>query len=122
MSKKPNKSRKEMYDMPMHKAAKQVAGHLDEKLQKELGKRSITLRKGDTVKVMRGSFEGKEGKITSVERGARKIFIEKLIIKKRNGKDIQVKIDASNVLVIDIDRTDRKRLAKKEVAKESEKK
>jgi large subunit ribosomal protein L24 len=121
MSKKPNKSRKEMYDMPMHKAAKQVAAHLDEKLQKELGRRSITLRKGDTVKVLRGSFNGKEGKITSVDRGARKIFIEKLIIKKSNGKEIPVKVDASNVLVIDIDRTDRKRTAKKEKSKESEK-
>jgi len=121
MSKKPNKSRKEMYNMPMHKAAKQVAGHLDEKLQKELGKRSITLRKGDTVKVLRGSFNGKEGKITAVERKARKILIEKLIIKKSNGKEIPVKVDASNVLVIDIDRTDRKRIAKKNKAKESEK-
>jgi large subunit ribosomal protein L24 len=118
MSTKPNVARKAFYNMPMHKASKQVAGHLNEKLQKELGKRAITLRKGDTVKVLRGQFKGKEGKITGVNRKARKLLIEKLTIKKSNGEELQVKIDASNVLVLDIDRTDRKRTAK---AKESEK-
>jgi large subunit ribosomal protein L24 len=113
MSKKPSKERKALYNMPMHKAAKQVAAHLDEKLAKEFGKRSLTVRKGDTVKVMRGSFAGKEGKIKSVDRGARKIFIEKIVAKKSNGEERQVPIDASNVMLIDIERTDRKRIQNK---------
>ena len=118
-SKKPNKSRKEMYNMPMHKKAKEVASHLDEKLQKEFKKRSITVRKNDVVKIMRGSFKGKEGKITSVDRGANKLYIEKIVSRKSNGEERQVPIDASKVLLIDIDRTDRKRVSKQ--GKESEK-
>lgn len=113
MSKKPSKSRKALYTMPMHKKAKEVASHLDEKLSKELGKRSITIRKNDVVKIMRGFFAGKEGKITSVDRGANKVYIEKMVKRKSNGEERQVPIDASKLLVIDIDRTDRKRTAKK---------
>jgi len=120
MSKKPSKMRKALYEMPMHKKAKEVAAHLNEKLQKEFGKRSITIRKGDIVKILRGSFKGKEGKITSVDRKEGKIFVEKVITKKSNGEERQVPIDASKVLVIDIERTDRKRVAKK--GKESEQK
>ena len=118
MSKKPSKERKHQYNMPMHMAAKAVAGHLDEKLAKELGKRSIGVRKGDTVKIMRGEFAKREGKITEVNRKSRKIFIEKMVKKKSNGQERQVPIDASNILVIDLDKTDRKRIAmKKEVKK-----
>ncbi len=118
MSKKPSKSRKQMYNMPMHKVAKAMAAHLSEKLAKELGKRSISLRKNDVVKIMRGEFAGKEGKIKSVERKSRKVFIEKIVKKKSNGAERDVPIDSSNVLIVDIDRTDRKRFASKKEAKE----
>jgi len=120
MSKKPSKTRKALYEMPKHKKAKEVASHLSEKLAEEFGKRSITIRKNDIVKIMRGKFSGKEGKITSVDRKRNKIYVEKIGAKKSNGEERQVPIDASKVMVIDIDRTDRKRVAKK--GKESEKK
>ena len=113
MSKKPSKERKALYEMPMHKASKQVASHLNENLQKEFGKRSMTVRKGDTVKIMRGQFKGKEGKISKVDRKSRKIFIEKVVLKKSNGEERQVPIDASKVLLTDIERNDRKRIANK---------
>jgi large subunit ribosomal protein L24 len=119
MSKKPGKERKAQFELQMHIAAKQVASPLDEKLQKELGVKSMPVRKGDVVKIVRGSNKGKEGKIIEVDRKARKIFVEKIIRKKSNGEEIQVPIDASKVIVIDVDRADRKRFAKK---KESEKK
>ena len=124
MSKKPNKSRKAFYTMPKHKAVKAIASHLDEKLSKEFGKRSISVRKGDTVKVMRGTDKGKEGKITAVDTTKGRIFIEKLTLIKSNGKEKLIPIQPSNVLVIDLDRTDRKRFknAVKVAVKTAEKK
>jgi len=59
---------------------------------------------------MRGAFASKEGKVSSVDRKTRKIFVEKVVLKKSNGEERQVPIDASNVMIIDIDRTDRKRI------------
>jgi len=120
MSKKPNKSRKAFYTMPKHKAVKAIASHLDKKFKAELGKRSISVRKGDTVRILRGTNKGKEGKITSVETTKGRIFVEKVMLVKSNGKEKQVPIQPSNVLVIDLDRTDRKRF--KHVVKAAEKK
>ena len=113
MSKKPSKERKALYEMPMHSASKQVAAHLDEKLQKEFCSRSLTVRKGDTVKIMRGAFKKREGKITLVDRKSRKIYVEKVTTKKSSGEERQVPIDASKVLLIEIERSDKKRTAAK---------
>ncbi len=120
MSKKPRKSRKEAREMPMHRKAKTIAGHLNEKLRKEIGKRALPLRKGDVVKIIRGAFKGKEGKINRVDRKNKKIFIEKIMKKKSDGTEFEVAIDASKIIVTEIDKSDRKRL--KQIKKKSDKK
>ena len=99
--------------MDMHTRSKTIAGHLNEKLRKELGTRSISLRKGDVVEIVRGSFKGKEGKITKVERGIGKIFIEKVIRKKSDGTEFEVAIDPSKIVVVGIEKGDKKRLKNK---------
>jgi large subunit ribosomal protein L24 len=114
---KPNKSRKRVYTAPKHIKSKSIAGHLSETLRKELGKRSIPLRKGDTVKITRGNFEGKEGKIIRINREIKKIFVEKVIRKKSDGTEFEVAIDPSKIIVRDIDKSDKKRLKKKSVKK-----
>ncbi len=120
-SKKPSKSRKQQYNMPMHKKAKAIAGHLNEKLRKELNKRSVPLRKNDTVKILRGNYKGKTGKITKVDRSKMKIFIEKITRKKSDGTEYNVAIDPSKIIVIEIDKSDKKRF-KNSKLKKAEKK
>ena len=48
--------------------------------------RAIPVRKGDTVKVVRGTCKGREGKIITVYRKKWAIHIEKLTREKTNGK------------------------------------
>ncbi|MFA5764323.1 MAG: 50S ribosomal protein L24 [archaeon] len=114
---KPNKSRKRAFTAPKHIKSKSIAGHLSETLRKELNKRSIPLRKGDTVKIIRGNFKDKEGKILRVDRESKKIFVEKIIRKKSDGTEFEVAIDPSKVIVRDIDKSDKKRIKKKSVKK-----
>ena len=87
------------------------------RLRKETGKRSLPVRKNDTVKITRGSFKGKTGKITKVNRIGMKVFIEKVIRKKSDGTEYNVPIDPSNITIIEIDRSDRKRLKNKKEGK-----
>ena len=94
-----------------------LAGHLSRDLRKKLGLRSMPLRKGDTVKIMRGKNRGREGKITGVNYKRGIVFIEKIIRKKSDGTEIQFGIPASKVLVIDME-IDEKRLRKKAKAVE----
>jgi large subunit ribosomal protein L24 len=107
---KPNKSRKKDAEKGLHQVGKSIAGHLNEKLKKELGKRSLALRKKDTVKILRGEFKGKSGQITKIDRKDRRIEIEKVIRKKSDGTEYNVKIDPSNVVVIAIENNDKRRL------------
>jgi large subunit ribosomal protein L24 len=106
----PQKSRKQAYTAPMHTKSKSIAAHLSERLRKELGTRSVSLRKGDTVKVMTGFFKNKEGKITKVDRNTKKVYIEKIIKKKSDGTEFEVAIDPSNLMIRDLEKSDKKRL------------
>ncbi|MBT4191755.1 MAG: 50S ribosomal protein L24 [Candidatus Diapherotrites archaeon] len=114
---KPNKSRKAAFTMPVHKKNKAIAGHLNEKLQKEIGRRSLPLRKNDTVKIVRGSFKAKTGKIIRIDRVKMKVFVEKVIRKKSDGTEFEVPIEPSNLIILEIDRSDRKRLKRQKEGK-----
>ncbi len=57
----------------------------------------MPLRKDDEVKVVRGQFKGKEGKIVQVYRKKYVIHVERCTRDKSNGQTIHVGINASNV-------------------------
>ncbi|MDO8537248.1 MAG: 50S ribosomal protein L24 [archaeon] len=101
-SKRPNKQRKYLHSMALHERKKKVKGHLSKELRKELKKRSIGLRKGDEVKIMRGSNKGFKGKIARVDRTHAKVFIEKLSRKKADGTEILMGVTAAKLMVLSI--------------------
>lgn len=120
-SRQPRKQRKYRYNAPLHIRQKLVSAHLSKKLREELGIRSLPVRKGDKVKIMRGSFKGKEGTVTKVDLKKLKIYIDAAKRKKVSGREVQVPIDPSNVMIIEVNKEDRKRL-KKVKRKKGEKK
>ena len=127
---KSRKQRKELFNAPSHKKRKWIASHLEENLLLKYDKRSISVVKGDTVKVMRGSFKGHEDKVAHVNVKKRCVEIEGLTMTKADGKKIAKPIHASNLLVTKLNLTDkwrRKKLerglseeTKKEIEKEGE--
>lgn len=90
-----------------------LACHLSKELKKKSGKRSASIRKGDTVKVMRGKYKKKEAKVTGVDYKKGKVFLEKITRKKSDGTEIQIGIQASNLMIVDLDLGDSKRFGKK---------
>lgn len=58
---------------------------------------AIPIRKDDEVRVLRGSFKGKEGKVTAVYRRKYVIHVERCTKDKANGQSIPIGINASNV-------------------------
>jgi large subunit ribosomal protein L24 len=127
---RPGKQRKELFNAPLHKKRKRIASHLEENLLLKYDRRSIPVVKGDTVKVMRGSFKGHEDKIAHVNIKKRYVEIEGLTTTKADGKKIARPLHASNLLITKLNLTDkwrRKKLekglseeAKKEIEKEAE--
>jgi ribosomal protein uL24 len=59
--------------------------HVNKELKTKYEIRSVPVRKGDTVKVMRGIFKGREGKVATVYRKKWAIHVEKITKEKTNG-------------------------------------
>jgi len=108
-SKQPRKQRKYAANAPLHLRKKFVSANLSKDLRKKQGKRNIPLRKGDIIKIMRGKFKGKQGKITEIKVKTQKIFIEGIQIKKKDGSKTNVPIKPSNLQIIELNLDDRKR-------------
>ncbi|MEM2174567.1 MAG: 50S ribosomal protein L24 [Candidatus Micrarchaeia archaeon] len=99
---RPRTQRKKRFSAPLHIRGKFVHSHLSKDLQKKIKKRSIRVRKGDKVKIVRGDFRGKEGKVVNVSLKKCKIFVEGVTRKKARGQEVLVPIDPSNVIIVEL--------------------
>jgi large subunit ribosomal protein L26e len=62
--------------------------------------RSIPIRKDDEVLVTRGSYKGREGRITSVYRKKWVVHVERVTKEKVNGASVLVGISPSNLSIV----------------------
>lgn len=121
-SKQPRKQRRSVYNAPLHRRRKMIASHLSSKYLEDAKRyypRSAVLRKGDTVRVVRGSFAGHIGKVESVDTRAMRIAVDGATISKADGTQIASKIHPSNVIITRLDLSDPERKKKfEELSKE----
>lgn len=118
LTSKPSKVRKKLFAAPLHKRRKLCSAHLAEELMLKYNLRSLQVRKGDTVKVMRGTFKGKVSKVAGVDTRARKITLEGVTQAKADKTQVPLPIDPSNVLITKLDLSDPWRSKKLEARKE----
>ena len=109
-SKQPRKQRKYRANAPLHIRHKFVSAHLSKELREKYKTRSLPVRKGDTVEIMRGRFKGLEGKVTKVDLRSVKVYIDGIKTKKVDGSEVMVPIDPSNLLIKELNLDDRLRL------------
>jgi large subunit ribosomal protein L24 len=83
---------------------------LDKILRKKYGVRNIEVRKGDEVKVMRGKFAKKQGKVGKVDVKYTRIQIDGLQRAKKGGEKVETWFHPSNVKIIVLDENDKKRM------------
>ncbi|MBI2138521.1 50S ribosomal protein L24 [Candidatus Woesearchaeota archaeon] len=108
-SKKRRKQRKFRYNAPLHIRKKFVASHLSRELRKKYAARSIGLRKGDKVKVMRGKFRDHQGEVMDISLAKGKVQVAGVEMTKKEGSKVPVLIDPSNLLIIEMVLEDKKR-------------
>jgi len=63
------KQRKYQAHAPLHIKQRFASAHLSDELKKKYGCRSLQIRKGDIVKIMRGEGEVARAKIKSIRKG-----------------------------------------------------
>ena len=110
MSKQPRKQRKALYNAPAHARGKHLSATLSKDLREEIGKRSLPVRSGDKVRVLRGDFKGHEGEVLEVDYGSYKVTIEEVTLSKPDGTAVFLPVDPSNLMIIDADTKDDRRI------------
>jgi len=119
--KNPRKQRKRLFNAPAHIRRKLMSAPLSAELASSRGTKSMPVRKGDTVRILRGDNKGFEGKVSRVDRKAFRIYVEGLTREKVDGTNIFLPIHPSKVQIRNLNLDDKWRkdvlARKKETAK-----
>lgn len=104
------KQRKYVHNAPLHVRNKLLNARLSKDLRAKYRCRSITVRTGDEVLVMRGSSAKKKAKISSIDYKRGRIILEGITRAKKDGSKTPVFFRASVLSLISIGTDDKKRL------------
>jgi large subunit ribosomal protein L24 len=115
---KPRYQRRFRFNAPMHSRQHFLHAHIDKALRNrlKLTRRTVQISRGDTVKIMSGSKKGTSGKVIAVDLRSGRIQLDSLSRKSMRGKELKLRIYASNVYITDLNLSDRYRAAKLKVA------
>ena len=108
-SKQPRKQRKYVAQADIATKHSFMSAHLSKDLRTKYNRRAFTLRKGDTVKVMRGEFTGKTGKVADINLTKLRLTIEGIQDQKKDGTKINAIFVPSNLLITELNMEDKKR-------------
>jgi large subunit ribosomal protein L24 len=106
MTRQPRKQRTRQRRAPLHEKQDQVRAHLSEDLRDEYGQRSVRVNVGDTVEVQRGDYSGETGEVITVDLKQTVIHVEEVTQEKADGEEVPRPVDASNLLVTDLNLED----------------
>lgn len=102
----PRKNRKTQANLDPRSRRKQISSHLAEDLLVKYNTRAVTLRKGDTVKVMRGDFAGTVGKILEIDARRTRVTVEGVTVTKADHTQKPRWVHPSNLQIKKLDLAD----------------
>ncbi len=118
---KSDTERKIYYTEKLHKRKNRLHVHLSKDLRAKGKKRALLVRKGDSVRIMRGPQQGKEAKVADVNVVRRVVFLEGIVAKTARGKEVLIPIQPSNLLLIGLEATkERKKIFSDDAFKKKE--
>ncbi len=109
--KNPRKQRKFLHNAPAHLRHKLMAAPLSKELVASKGAKTLPVRKGDTIRIMRGDHVGFEGKVSRIDLKRYRIFVEGLTREKVDGTNIFVAVHPSKVMIKGLNLDDKWRKA-----------
>src|SRR4030067_2893252 len=88
-----------LFTAPAHLRHKIMSARLSPELVKSRGAKTLPVRKGDTIRIMRGDHAGFEGKIQRVDLSEYRVYVEGLTREKVDGTAIFVSVHPSKVMI-----------------------
>ena len=95
----PRKQRKFRANAPLHIKGSFLSAKLSKELQEKRKTRSVRVRTGDKVKVLRGQFKGKTGTVDRVDINKERIYVSGVETVKKEGGKVPYPLHASNVMI-----------------------
>jgi len=110
-SKQPRKQRKFIHNAPLHVRRRFLSANIAPTLRERFGRRSIPVRKGDEVKIMRGDMRGKTGVVEKVDMSSGRVYLEGIKNTKVDGSSVPRPLVPSNLMIIRMKAEDKMRQA-----------
>jgi len=107
----PKKVRASILERGFLSLKRTLRAKLSDALREKYKRRSLAVRKGDTVKILRGDFRNIEGKVTAVYPKEGRIAVEGVTREKVKGGTVQLTIHASKVMLTNLNLDDKRRRA-----------
>nr|GAT53280.1 60S ribosomal protein [Mycena chlorophos] len=96
------KSRKAHFSAPSSVRRKIMSSPLSKELRGKHNVRSLPIRKDDEVRIVRGKYKGRDGKVTQVYRKKWVIHVDRVQRDKSNGSTAPIGVHPSNVVITTI--------------------
>jgi len=108
---KPDTERKRFYTAANHQKTRRMHVHISKELRGKLRRkrRSLLVRKGDRVRLMRGLGKGTSAKVARVSHNKMKVYAEGVTVRTAKGREIMRALQPSNLLLIELEQTKERR-------------
>ncbi|CAJ1348956.1 unnamed protein product [Effrenium voratum] len=97
VSSKRRKNRKTHFTAPSHLRRKIMSSPLSKDLRNKYNVRAVPIRRDDEVRIVRGHYHDREGKVVQVYRKKFCIHVERVTRDKTNGQTVPIPIHPSKV-------------------------
>jgi len=108
----PRRQRKYKEEAPLHIKHKFLSAPLSKELRKKYGMRSLPVRTGDEVNIMRGTFASKKAKVLEVQVSKGRVALDGITRKKADGTKLNVYFNPSKLQIIALKLDDSRRISK----------
>ena len=100
-----------LFTAPAHIRHKLMAAPLSPELLAQRGVKTLPVRKGDTIRIVRGDHKGFEGKVSRVDLKHFRVYLEGLTREKVDGKTVFVALHPSKIMIRNLNLDDKERKA-----------
>ena len=105
-SRQPRRQRKAMFTADSFERRRRMSVPLSKELRTRYGRRSIPLRKGDTVRILSGSYVGREERVAKVDRRSYSVTLDNVTGKTADAKLKPLPIRPSHLVLTRLNLSD----------------
>ncbi len=102
----PRRQRRMLYTAHTAQRRKRMTVPLSKDLRARFHRRSLPVRKGDTVRILHGSFEGREERVAAVDRRRLAVTLDNVTLKTGESKQTALPVRTAGLVIVRLNLAD----------------